>query len=101
MVTIAYHRLSDEVARGTLNSILNRLRLRREINEEIFGHFWKNWYRVYSAYTPNLPGCVATGRTREEAEKNIYEAIKFHLEGLELENEPTPQGEFESEIIVF
>ncbi len=34
----------------------------------------------YSAYTPNLPGCVATGRTKKEAEKNTYEAIKFHSE---------------------
>lgn len=36
----------------------------------------------YSAYVPDLPGCIATGRTREEAEKNIREAIEFHIQGL-------------------
>lgn len=36
----------------------------------------------YSAYSPDLPGCVATGATRKEVEKNIREAISFHLEGL-------------------
>ena len=36
----------------------------------------------YSAYVPDLPGCVATGVTREEAECEIREAIEFHIEGL-------------------
>ncbi len=36
----------------------------------------------YSAYAPDLPGCVATGSTPEEAEHEIREAIRFHLEGL-------------------
>ncbi|MEZ5198484.1 MAG: type II toxin-antitoxin system HicB family antitoxin [Bacteroidales bacterium] len=36
----------------------------------------------YSAYVPDLPGCIATGKTKDETEKNIYEAIQFHLEGL-------------------
>ena len=36
----------------------------------------------YSAYSPDLTGCVATGATREEAEKNMYEAIELHLQGL-------------------
>ena len=36
----------------------------------------------YSAYVPDLPGCVATGATVEEAEAEIREAIAFHLEGL-------------------
>ena len=37
----------------------------------------------FSAYSPDLPGCIATGKTREEAEEQMYEAIAFHLEGLE------------------
>jgi predicted RNase H-like HicB family nuclease len=37
----------------------------------------------FSAYSPDLPGCVATGKTRQEAEKQMCEAIAFHLEGLE------------------
>ena len=36
----------------------------------------------YSAYVPDLPGCVATGRTVEETENEIREAIEFHIEGL-------------------
>ncbi len=36
----------------------------------------------YSAYVPDLPGCVATGATLEEVEREIREAIEFHIEGL-------------------
>ncbi|HXK49633.1 MAG TPA: type II toxin-antitoxin system HicB family antitoxin [Clostridiales bacterium] len=36
----------------------------------------------YSAYSPDLDGCVATGKTREEAEQNMYEAIQLHLQGM-------------------
>ncbi len=39
----------------------------------------------YSGYSPDLDGCVSTGRTREEVERNMREAIEFHLEGLRLE----------------
>ena len=43
-----------------------------------------------SAYSPDLPGCVATGATREEVEKEMHDAIEFHLEGLRLEGQPVP-----------
>jgi predicted RNase H-like HicB family nuclease len=36
----------------------------------------------YSAYCPDLPGCVATGKTQEEAECNMHEAVKMHIEGM-------------------
>ena len=36
----------------------------------------------YSAFSPDLEGCIATGSTREEVEKSIREAIDFHLDGL-------------------
>jgi predicted RNase H-like HicB family nuclease len=36
----------------------------------------------YSAYSPDLAGCVSAGGTRDEVEKNMQEAIEFHLEGL-------------------
>jgi len=36
----------------------------------------------YSAYSPDLPGCVATGATREKVEKNMHEAIEMHVKGL-------------------
>jgi predicted RNase H-like HicB family nuclease len=45
----------------------------------------------YSAYSPDLPGCVSTGKTQEETEKNMKEAIDFHLKGLKLEGEPIPR----------
>jgi len=45
----------------------------------------------YSAYSPDLPGCIATGSTRREAEKNIKEAISFHLEGLAQDGLPVPE----------
>jgi predicted RNase H-like HicB family nuclease len=44
-----------------------------------------------SAYVPDLPGCVATGRTLDEAEAEIRSAIRFHLEGLREDGEPLPE----------
>lgn len=44
----------------------------------------------YSAYVPDLPGCVATGGTIEEVEEQIREAIAFHLEGLREDGTPAP-----------
>jgi len=44
----------------------------------------------YSAYVPDLPGCIATGATVEEAEREIREAIKFHLDGLREDGSPVP-----------
>ena len=45
----------------------------------------------YSAYVPDLPGCVATGATIEETEREIREAIEFHLEGLRDAGQPIPE----------
>lgn len=45
----------------------------------------------YSAYCPDLPGCVATGLTVEEARRNMKEAIKRHIEGLREDGLPVPQ----------
>ncbi len=44
----------------------------------------------YSAYVPDLPGCVATAKTIEEVKQEIAEAISFHLEGLQMEGLPIP-----------
>ena len=41
----------------------------------------------YSAYSPEIAGCSATGRTRREVGKNMKEAIEFHLEGLSMEKQ--------------
>jgi predicted RNase H-like HicB family nuclease len=50
----------------------------------------------YSVYVPDLPGCIATGKTKNIAENNIYEAIRFHLEGLKLENLSIPKNRSEA-----
>ncbi len=44
----------------------------------------------FSAYSPDVPGCVTTGRTEEETEANMKEAIAFHLDGLRQEGLPVP-----------
>ena len=44
----------------------------------------------YSAYVPDLPGCVATGHSVAEVERNIREAIEFHLDGLREDGLPIP-----------
>ena len=53
----------------------------------------------YSAYSPDLPGCVATGTTREEAEKNMYEAIELHIQGLLEDRLPIPESKSFAEYI--
>jgi predicted RNase H-like HicB family nuclease len=45
----------------------------------------------FSAYSPDVPGCVSTGRTRDEVEANMQEALDFHLEGLQLAHLPIPR----------
>ena len=44
----------------------------------------------YSTYVPDLPGCVSTGKTVEEAKKNIQEAIEFHIKGMKEDGESIP-----------
>jgi predicted RNase H-like HicB family nuclease len=44
----------------------------------------------YSAYVPDLPGCVATGPTVEAVEREIRDAIRFHIEGLQQDGQPVP-----------
>ncbi len=53
----------------------------------------------YAAYVADLPGCVATGATLEDARRNIREAIAFHLEGLCLEQQPIPEPRTWSELV--
>lgn len=46
----------------------------------------------YSAFSPDLPGCIAAGSSKEEVEKNMKEAIAFHLEGMGQEGLEIPQS---------
>ena len=45
----------------------------------------------YSAYFPDLPGCVATGQSREEAEKNMLEAMELHIQGMKEDHQSIPE----------
>ena len=56
--------------------------------------------RNFSAYSPDLPGCVATGATREEAETNMSEAIRLHIEGLREDGLPIPSSTATADYIV-
>lgn len=56
--------------------------------------------RGYSAYSPDLPGCVATGSTKEETEQNMYEAIEMHIKGLLEDKLPIPESRTSSEYII-
>ncbi|OGS34702.1 MAG: hypothetical protein A2293_05445 [Elusimicrobia bacterium RIFOXYB2_FULL_49_7] len=53
----------------------------------------------FSAYSPDLPGCVATGDTQAEAEVNMYEAIRMHLEGMKEDHIPIPESSSIAEYI--
>lgn len=53
----------------------------------------------YSAYSPDLPGCVATGRTREQAARNMHAAIEMHVRGLQEDNLPVPHSHSFAEYI--
>ena len=46
----------------------------------------------YSAYSPDLPGCVATGKTRDQVARNMHAAIELHVRGLLEDKLPVPQS---------
>ena len=54
----------------------------------------------YSAFSPDLPGCVTTGATREEVERNMQAAIGMHVRGLLEDNLPIPESSSFAEFIV-
>ncbi|MFZ5470633.1 MAG: type II toxin-antitoxin system HicB family antitoxin [Myxococcota bacterium] len=53
----------------------------------------------YSAYSPDLPGCVATGKTREDAERKMHEAVALHVRGLIEDGLPIPTSKSFAEYI--
>ena len=53
----------------------------------------------FSAYVPDLPGCVATGATIEQVEAEIRDAIAFHVEGLREDGLPVPPGASQVEYV--
>lgn len=55
----------------------------------------QNW----SAFVPDLPGCIATAASRADLERLIREAIEFHIEGLRLHGEPVPEPTVEAGLV--
>ncbi len=55
----------------------------------------------YSAYVPDLPGCVSTGATLEEVKRNLREAIEFHIDGMREDGEPVPEPTTQVDVIEF
>lgn len=81
-VTIAGHP-SDDLAPGTGRSEGDALMRYAIVIERADGN--------YSAYVPDLPGCVASGATVPEVEQGIREAIRFHIAGLKEDGLPVPE----------
>ena len=57
----------------------------------IYTVFMENTATGYSAYVPDLPGCVAAASTLDETRQLIKEAIEFHIEGMRINGEPVPE----------
>jgi len=53
----------------------------------------------YSAYVPDFPGCIATGKTIEETKRNMQDAIAFHLRGMREDGEPIPQPNSTADVV--
>jgi predicted RNase H-like HicB family nuclease len=53
----------------------------------------------YSAYSPDLPGCVATGKTRDQVTRRMHEAIRMHISGLREDNLPIPKSSSSAEYV--
>ncbi len=56
--------------------------------------------RNYSAFSPDLPGCIATGKTVRDVKKNMYDAIELHLNGLREDKMPIPKSSSIAEYVV-
>ena len=55
--------------------------------------------RNFSAYVPDLPGCVATGATREAVVREIRQAIEFHIDSLREHGEPVPEPQCTAAVV--
>ncbi len=55
--------------------------------------------RNFSAYVPDLPGCIATGTTREQTVERMRDAIALHIEGLRADGEPIPEPVSSAELV--
>ena len=89
-MTIAGKR-SDDLPRGTWASITKRAGLKESTDEMRYTIVIEKSPANYAAYAPDLPGCVATGATREETVDEMRRAIEFHIESLREHGDPVPE----------
>jgi predicted RNase H-like HicB family nuclease len=83
-------KLSDNLAPGTLNSIYKQAGWKWRLVMK-YAVVIENAGNNFSAYVPDVPGCVATGPTVEEVENGIRSAIQIHLRGLKEDGQPIPK----------
>jgi predicted RNase H-like HicB family nuclease len=84
---------SQDLAPGALNGILKQAQLGGRHDVDRFLVVIERAEGSSSAYAPDLPGCVATGETREEVERNVREATRLHVEGLREDHLAVPRPE--------
>lgn len=89
-VTVAGHP-KDDIAPGTLNSILAKPDSRTNIMQTKYLIVIEKTPNNVSAFSPDLPGCVATGATQAEVEERMREAIRMHIDGLREDGLEVPQ----------
>jgi predicted RNase H-like HicB family nuclease len=89
---------NDDLVPGTLTSILKQAGLKKPRNR-LQASPMSRYLAVieetptrFSGYLPDVPGCIATGRTREEVERNIRQAIELHLDGVRADGQPPPKA---------
>jgi len=78
----------DDLAPGTLNSVLKQAGLKKMKKYLVIIEKRETGYSVHST---ELQGCVATGQSHEEVEREMQEAIEFHLEGMARSGQPVPE----------
>ena len=83
-------RPNDDLAQGTLQEYSQTSRPKATVIHMRYAIIIEPANDNFSAYVPDLPGCVATGATLEETEQAIREAIEFHIEGLREDGAPVP-----------
>lgn len=72
---------------------------RASLNMKHYVVIYESGPRNWSAYVPDLPGCVATGKTRGETERNIRHAIALHIEGMKEDGLPIPEPACEAGVV--
>ena len=77
----------DDLAPGTLNSVLKQAGLKPLKYLVVI----EKTSTGYSAYSPDLPGCIATADTKDDVQREMQDAVAFHLDGLRQEGMPIPE----------